>query len=209
MIRSPQLLASEITGTARTQGQTDDEHRMPDGRPHARSCYLRRAAAAPGECPSRVLPTKKCPARRSRASGAVQYAHVGRRTRCRADQAVCAPAPILITKMEHLPVRMVNHDVAPFFGPGSCLARVRATVRARHAPAATRKMVLTPARADGLGQNRRSGPLRVSDGRIGHFALSHSWATPRSDVAVLKSRKLGATLRQVAENTLDGRPRCW
>ena len=26
MIRSPQLLASEITGTARTQGQTDDEH---------------------------------------------------------------------------------------------------------------------------------------------------------------------------------------
>ena len=157
MIRSPQLLASEITGTARTQGQTDNEHLMPDGRPHARSCYLRPAAAAPGECPSRVLPTKKCPARRSRASGAVQYAHVGRRTRCRANHARAAPAPILITKMEHLPVRMVNGDVAPFFRPGSCPARVRATVRARHAPAATRKMAQTPARAPPLAQTGSVG----------------------------------------------------
>jgi len=164
MIRSPQLLASEITGTARTQGQTDDEHRMPDGRPHAPPCYLIPAAAAPGECPSRVLPTKKCPARRSRASGAVQYAHVGRQTRCQADQVVRARTPILITKMEQLPVRMVNRDVAPFFGPGSCPARVRATVRARHAPAAIRKMVLTPARAPQLQQSGRAETLRVSDG---------------------------------------------
>ena len=194
MIRSPQLLASEITGTARTQGQTDDEHRMPDGRPHARSCYLRPAAAAPGECPSRVLPTKKCPARRSWASGAVQYAHVGRRTRCRADQAVCAPAPILITKMEHLPVRMVNHDVAPFFGPGSCLARVRATVRARHAPAATRKMTWTPARAHTLAQNCRAGTLGVLGGRASHFAQVQVRATPRSNGAALKARPPRTTL---------------
>ena len=170
MIRSPQLLASEITGMARTQGQTDDEHRMPDGRPHGPSCYLRPAAAAPGECPSRVLPTKKCPARRSWASGAVQYAHVGRRTRCRADHARAAPAPILITKMEHLPVRMVNGDVAPFFRPGSCPARVRATVRARHAPAATRKMARTPARSHTLAQNCRAGTLGVWGGRASHFA---------------------------------------
>ena len=170
MIRSPQLLASEITGTARTQGQTDDEHRMPDGRPHARSCYLRPAAAAPGECPSRVLPTEKCPARRSWASGAAQYAHVGRRARCRADHARAAPAPVLITQMEHRTVRMVNRDVAPFFGPGSCPARVRATVRARHAPAATRKMARTPARAPTLGQNGRSGTARVSAGSMSRFA---------------------------------------
>ena len=157
MIRSPQLLASEITGTARTQGQTDDEHRMPDGRPHAPSCYPRPAAAAPGEYHSRVLPTKKCPARRSWASGAVQYAHVGRQTRCRANRAVRASAHILITKMEHLTVRMINRDVAPFFGPGSCPARVRATVRARHAPAATWKMARTPACAPALAQTGLHG----------------------------------------------------
>ena len=150
---------------------------------------------------------KKCPARRSWASGAVQYAHVGRRTRCRADHARAAPAPILITKMEHLPVRMVNGDVAPFFGPGSCPARVRATVRARHAPAATRKMARTPARANGLGQNRRSGPLRVFDGRMNHFALAETRATPRSEVTFLKARPRLATLPQHANNTLDGRPR--
>ena len=180
---------------------------MPDGRPHAPSCYPRPAAAAPGEYPSRVLPTAKCPARRSRASGAAQYAHVGRQTRCRADQAVRVSAHILITKMEHLPVRMVNRDVAPFFGPGSCPARVRATVRAKHAPAATRKMARTPARADGFRQNGRPGPLMVVDSRIGHFAGSHPRATPRSEVTFLKARPRLATLPQHAKNTLDGRPR--
>ena len=192
---------------ARTQGQTDDEHRMPDGRPHAPSCYLRPAAAAPGEYPSRVLPTKKCPARRSRASGAAQYAHVGRQTRCRANRAVRASAHILITKMEQLTVRMVNRDVAPFFGPGSCPARVRATVRARHAPAATRKMVWTPARAKSLAQTglyRAGGVLGPAET---WFGLSHSRATPRSEVTFLKARPRLAALPQHAKNTLDGRPR--
>ena len=194
MIRSPQLLASEITGMARTQGQTDDEHRMPDGCPHVPSCYLRPPAAAPGECPYRVLPTAKCPARRSRASGAAQYVHVGRRARRRADQVVRASAPILITKMEQLPVRMVNGDVAPFFRPGSCPARVRATVCARHAPAVTRKMLWTPARAPPL-------VLTGLDGIGGVLLPAATWcgliiarATPRSEVTFLKARPRLTTL---------------
>ena len=121
--------------------------------------------------------------------------------------ARAAPAPILITQMEHRTVRMVNRDVAPFFGPGSCPARVRATVRARHAPAATRKMLWTPARANcfaSAGTQRISEVLRPA---ATWLRQSRSRATPRSEVTFLKARPRLATLPQHAKNTLDGRPR--
>ena len=86
------------------------------------------------------------------ASGAVQYAHVAVKKGRRPNGADAAPAPIPTTITEQRPDHIRTRDLAPFFGPGSWPARVRATVRARHAPAATRKLARTPARANGLGQ---------------------------------------------------------
>ena len=114
------------------------------------------------------------------ASGAVQYAHVAVKKGRRPNGADAAPAPIMTTITEQRPDHIRTRDLAPFFGPGSWPARVRATVRARHAPAATRKLARTPARADVLGQTGRFGPLRVSDGQIDPFVLRYLRAMPRS-----------------------------
>ena len=114
------------------------------------------------------------------ASGAVQYAHVAVKKGRRPNGADAAPAPIPTTITEQRPDHIRTRDLAPFFGPGSWPARVRATVRARHAPAATRKLARTRARADGLAQ---AGADRTSKGLRPHRRrpeLGHLRATPRS-----------------------------
>ena len=131
------------------------------------------------------------------ASGAVQYAHVAVKKGRRPNGADAPPAPIPTTITEQRPDHIRTRDLAPFFGPGSWPARVRATVRARHAPAATRKLARTPARAKSLAQTSSHRVCVVLGPADAWFGLRIFRALPRSsakaDHAPLRCRSTPKT----------------
>ena len=128
MNRSRRVLVSEITAGAGREPRTARRQMDTRTRPLLPPTGSRR----PGGMTIARPTNDRIPCAVQSAPGAVQYAHVAVKKGRRPNGADAAPAPIPTTITEQRPDHIRTRDLAPFFGPDSWPARVRATVRARH-----------------------------------------------------------------------------